>query len=107
MPARPEIWTNYDDYYGHHRRYTRSSLEKEANKAGLETVDVGYLFHSLYLAARAVKLLGKDRRVKEETPQNPWVHRALARVLRAESRLLPSALPGTTVLGVFRTRSNH
>jgi 2-polyprenyl-3-methyl-5-hydroxy-6-metoxy-1,4-benzoquinol methylase len=102
VPARPEIWTNYDDYYGHFRRYTRSSLEAEAHAAGLVTISVGYLFHSLYFAARAIKLLGKDRALKEEAPKYPMVHRLLAGVLRAESRLLPSALPGTSVLGVFR-----
>jgi SAM-dependent methyltransferase len=107
VPARPEVWTNYDDHFGHYRRYSRSSLVAEAEQAGLSKLSVGYLFHSLYLAACAIKLLGRDRPVTEEPPTNVRLHSLLARALQAESRLLPTALPGTSVLGVFRRASKQ
>lgn len=102
VPARNEIWSNYDEFFGHHRRYSRTLLTHEAKAAGLEPVSVEYVFHSLYAAAWAVKLLGQPRSTAEKPTRYPSVHRFLAGLLRAESRLLPSSLPGSSVLGVFR-----
>ena len=36
MPARQEIWTNYDEFYGHFRRSDLPALRKEVEAAGGE-----------------------------------------------------------------------
>jgi len=42
VPARQEIWTNFDEYYGHCRRYSPRQLDDEMMCVGLEKVCAGY-----------------------------------------------------------------
>src|SRR5262249_20011831 len=51
VPARPEVWSNYDNYYGHYRRYTPALLKTTLLRSGLQPLRMRYFFHSLYLAA--------------------------------------------------------
>ncbi len=104
VPGRQEIWTNYDDYYGHYRRYSRTDLRRDAVQAGLEPLHVGYMFHSLYVAVGARKVLGKERSLEGDSPRFPLVHQLVAEALKLETKWLPSSLPGTSVLGLFRRR---
>src|SRR5258708_6615221 len=34
VPARPELWSNYDEHFGHYRRYTAKSLRETARNCG-------------------------------------------------------------------------
>src|SRR5262249_22527731 len=45
VPARSELWSNYDDYWGHHRRYNRASLADALDKGGFSLVRQRYFFH--------------------------------------------------------------
>jgi len=53
LPARPEVWSTYDDYYGHYARYTLESLPQLGVPSSFRLLDCGYFFHGLYWAARA------------------------------------------------------
>ena len=48
VPARQEIWSDYDNYYAHVQRYSRGSLEAAPDAQAIRTSDSGYFFHSLY-----------------------------------------------------------
>lgn len=100
LPARQEIWSNYDEYYGHYKRY---SLEDAA--ALVQSVDLseslsGYFFHSLYAASRVLTLLGRDRETVIRPPQGRiagHINRAIAAFLSAESRVMPKQIPGSSL----------
>ena len=47
VPAFEFIWTIKDEYYGHFRRYTRSSISKLLKDAGLEVMYTSYIFSIL------------------------------------------------------------
>lgn len=106
VPARPEIWSNYDDYFGHYRRYSRQSLVAWADAEGLEILETGYFFHGLYLPARLMAALGLARATQVKVPRVPALHRLVAAGFVWENRLLPSNWPGTSVLGCFKLRRN-
>ena len=66
-PAFPWLWSGHDDYLGHHRRYTLSSLEQAVRDAGL-SVDLGcYIYGALLPVVAATRLsqrvLGRRNRL--------------------------------------------
>jgi hypothetical protein len=106
LPARQELFSNYDTFYGHHLRYDRASLAALCGPSGLVLRRARYFFHGLYAPALALHRLGVARSVEIHAPAGAMVavHRIVGALLAAESRFLPGALPGTSILGVLERR---
>lgn len=104
VPARPEAWSNYDDYYGHFRRYTRTSLRSELAGADLRPDKIKYFFNSLYFAAMAINMIGIKRNLILSAPKGQGLHRAIAKYMWAESMLLGKLgfFPGLSLLTVAK-----
>ena len=88
VPARAELWSNYDEFYGHRRRYTTRALAELASES-LELVESGYFFHSLYVAGR-LAALGKRRSIDVPPPTFPRLHRFAGWLMDVED---PGARP--------------
>jgi SAM-dependent methyltransferase len=104
VPARQEIWTNFDEYYGHCRRYSLRQLDDEMMSVGLEKVWAGYFFHSLYFAILFSKAFTNHRKVCFDPPRNCaniMFHRFLAEALIWEFFLTPKCLPGSSIIAVY------
>jgi hypothetical protein len=99
VPARKELWSNYDDYYGHFRRYDTDMLRGQFSDAGLRPLRVGYMFRALYPVMFLLSRIAGKRQIKQSTPSHIWAHRILARLFVWEYSLLPAGLPGTSVIG--------
>ena len=105
VPARPEVWSDHDRRYGHYRRYTRRSLASTMQAAGLEVRTARYMFRSLYVAAAMLKVAGLERNPVIRPPSRGALHRGLARILRAEDRILSGLpIPGLSVLAIGKVR---
>jgi hypothetical protein len=106
LPARMEIWSNYDEYYGHFRRYDRDSVSTMIPPETFEIVRRSYFFHALYVPARLLSALGRKRATTIAAPsaRTRWLHRLLGSAFEVEERLLPQGLPGTSILAVLRVR---
>jgi SAM-dependent methyltransferase len=104
VPARPEIWSNYDEFYGHRRRFDRASLGRLIAGAGGEAVEIRYFFRALYLPARILKWLRRPRPVAIAAPRPAArpIHRALSRLWYFEYLLLPRGLAGTSLVARIR-----
>jgi SAM-dependent methyltransferase len=100
VPARRELWSNYDDFYGHRLRYDLPSLRRLASVLDPLRLDTGYFFHALYPVVRAQRRLPGQRSVEVRPPRHPRVHRALAACFSAEERWLPAAWPGSSAWAV-------
>lgn len=100
VPARKELWSNYDDHYGHYRRYDLESLSSIVNSVGYEPIYLGYLFRLLYLPTRLLVHFGRRRRTELSPPRFRALHMATANVLCAELRFLPNSLYGTSAVCV-------
>jgi SAM-dependent methyltransferase len=90
VPAFQTLWTSHDELNYHFARYTKSSFNEVAEKAGLKTAESRYLFYWLFLVKLAMRgkesLLGPAPKVPE-TPA-PGLNRMLYWVSRLEEGLL-------------------
>lgn len=107
LPARMEIWSNYDEYYGHFRRYDSASLKDMVPDDAFEIVEQRYCFRLLYPPARILSSLGMKRATEVSAPSagSRGVHRALGALFALEERLVPGFVPGTSLLAVLRARA--
>jgi hypothetical protein len=100
VPARRELWSNYDDFYGHLRRYDRASLRDLLRPVGTRRAEAGYFFHALYPVLRAQLAATAERPLAHQAPRWRWPHRLAARVFDLEERVLPAGWYGTSLWGV-------
>jgi len=106
VPARQELWSDYDEHWGHHLRYNRPQLRSELVAAGFEPERCAYFFNSLYL----VSLLMKQLRISKGTQFSPirrgspaaLFHLFLGWIIRLETRVMPGALAGSSIACVAR-----
>ena len=97
VPARQELWSAWDERYGHYRRYDPDSLDADLRRGGFSPVSIRYFFHSLY----AVMYLSRHRRSGTvAAPRWPLAHRLMAAAFRTEYALVPPSVPGTSLIAV-------
>jgi SAM-dependent methyltransferase len=104
VPARRELWSNYDDFYGHRARHDLSSLRRLASALDPLRLDAGYFFHALYPVVRAQRWLPGQRSVEVRAPRHLRLHRVLAACFSAEERWLPATWPGSSAWAVADLR---
>jgi hypothetical protein len=102
LPARMEIWSSYDEYYGHHLRYGLEALPALAAGADLRVVGSGYFFHALYAAAR-VALVGRRRQRSHvvSSPRPRFVHAVLGGLMALEEAIVPASVPGSSLFALL------
>jgi SAM-dependent methyltransferase len=101
LPARMEIWSSYDEYYGHYRRYALDALAGLIGQTHFRLVDSGYFFHLLYVAARVVATASKTRSHRVVAPKLGFPHAVLGRLLDLEELLMPRAMHGSSLYAMF------
>ncbi|MEH6592409.1 MAG: methyltransferase domain-containing protein [Halioglobus sp.] len=101
VPARMELWSDYDEHWGHHLRYNRAQLRAELAASGFAPVRTAYFFHWLYLVSLLMKILRipKGTEFTAIRPGSPGalLHRVLGWVTRLENRLVPGVLVGSSL----------
>lgn len=97
LPARQELWSNYDEYYDHVRRYDRQSAVQLCTMPGLEVEEAGYFFHCLYPPLAMQAFLNLDRSVEWQPVRWRTLHDLATWILYLDLKLLPKGLPGTSV----------
>ena len=100
VPAGPSLWSNYDKYYGHQRRYRRAGLRELAADLGWRIPLCRHFFHTLFAPAWVQSRLGLARPVRLRAPgaATNGLHHMLAWAMRWDYRCLPGALPGTSAI---------
>jgi hypothetical protein len=106
VPARMELWSDFDRHYGHFRRYDLQMLRDEFARAGVRTIQARYRFTMLYPPLYALVRWGKGRPKGNRTPRLAFLHRILGAFLRRETWIVPSFVYGTSILalGEFQGR---
>lgn len=100
LPARMELWSDYDERYGHVARFDHHSVVDLCAVPGVEIVSTGYFFHSLYGVLRAT---GRNTVGQEmKAPGSPRLHSAIGSLLHLEEKLLPGRLPGSSLYALLR-----
>jgi len=101
VPARPELWSNFDHYYGHRCRFTLATLRELVGGLPLRELDCGYFFHALYPLMYLASRMGRDREVVLRAPRLATLHALLSRMLSLEERVLPPNWIGTSIVGSY------
>lgn len=107
VPARMEVWSRYDEYYGHFRRYDRPALASLFAAEHFELEDQGYFFHALYVVALGLSLLRARKEVEVRVPRGPVarvIHDVAGLAFDVEARLLPRSVVGMSLYAVLRVR---
>jgi hypothetical protein len=96
VPARPEVWSNYDIYY---RRYAPAVLKTTLIESGFQPSRMRYFFRSLYLAALFINTIARP---------SPLLRRAMAAFLAVENALLGPTrfIPGLSLFASGRPTKN-
>jgi SAM-dependent methyltransferase len=99
LPARQELWTNYDKFYKHYCRYSLKSAELIFNSIPVLYIKSGYFFHSLYIPAIILKLLKKPRSITICKPNKKyiWLNKFMALIFFLEYKIVPSRIWGTSL----------
>jgi SAM-dependent methyltransferase len=107
LPARMELWSNYDVRNRHVRRYDETTVQALAVPEKWSLTDTRYFFHGLYPVARALLASGARRNEAIHAPGTALarlVHGAVASAFVLEARLLPASLPGSSLMATFTRR---
>ena len=102
VPARKELWSSWDEFYGHRCRYDRPTLRRELNAAGYSVQACQYFFHGLYPFGLAINLFRAVRATHIVAPPESFLHRFVGRWFATEARVLPAFLPGSSLLAAAR-----
>lgn len=107
VPACPELWSNYDECYGHCRRYSLEMLKNTAAALGADCIWSSYFFHLAYPACWAAAHLAKKRQTTLLAPKGIaiWIHKLISRVMIFDYYFLPGRLPGMSALACFSLKA--
>ncbi len=105
VPALPRLWSDWDEVHMHRRRYTRTSLARTLEGAGLEVEFISYCNAALLPAAVAVRVLSGARATDAQLAVPPRPLNALLRCAFASERHLLGRAPlpfGLSLAAVLR-----
>jgi len=109
VPARMELWSNYDRYYGHFLRYDKARLRALATACALNVVELKYFFVSLYPVMRNMIRRSQVRPLETKPPASTLaigLHALIGAAFAIEERILfTGAIPGTSLLAVLSRRA--
>jgi SAM-dependent methyltransferase len=108
VPANPALWSRFDEFQGHRRRYRADGLRAQLEGAGLECIRVRYWGLSMVPVLRLRKRRVRRAESEEEIvrrgfrPPSAWVNALLGGVLAIEARVLSQPWTGTSVMALAR-----
>jgi hypothetical protein len=108
VPARKEIWTNFDDFYRHYRRYDIKELTALIHKTGFEVVDIRYTFKSVYLLVLLFNKFKIRRKVQTPVPPNSVMklaHIIIGWLFMLEYIIMPKSMYGSSIFCVARKKT--
>ena len=100
VPARQELWSAWDQHFGHYRRYDRHSLFLLCKNSGLRPLTLRYFFHAIYPALLVVaRVIGRDTQSKVQK-SNSLLNILLTQVFTLEARVPIGRSFGSSLLAV-------
>lgn len=104
VPALMSLFSKYDTFVGHFRRYDQQTMEAELTRAGLQVVDLRYWgFGLVPLLQLRQKMIARKKSEREVVnmgfrPPSPLLNRLLSVAGSVETRLLARPPRGTSLL---------
>jgi 2-polyprenyl-3-methyl-5-hydroxy-6-metoxy-1,4-benzoquinol methylase len=109
VPACQELWSNYDECYGHCRRYSLEMLKNTSIALGAYIIWSSYFFHMTYPVCWAAAHLAKKRETTLHAPQGIgiWLHKVIAWAMIFDYFFLPRCVPGMSAMACFSLKQNN
>jgi hypothetical protein len=103
VPARKELWSNYDSFCGHYRRYSLGMLEELSSNLNWTAKSMGYFFRLSYFPMRLMTLFGIDRNISFTPPGKIMrlLHYSVSVVCQMEQLLVPRQIRGSSAYAVY------
>ncbi len=108
VPAYNFLWSGHDTSLHHHRRYTRTHLNRDLNKSSFKKLKNSYMITFSFFLVVGFRFLYKlsGKKMTENTSYvnlPPFINALFDKLLRIEGTVLQSVnLPfGTSVLGIY------
>lgn len=104
VPARMELWSNYDEFYGHFVRYDKRSFAQLAANVDLRLSECKYIFAGLYPVMWMLSRFVGSRSLESRPPTGiaAFVHRIIASFFLLEERIpFAGRFLGTSVIGIM------
>lgn len=105
VPARMEVWSNYDVHFRHYKRYDHQSIHELYHPSEFSLRDQGYFFHALYPPARLINLTKTNRKTKLSAPGFAWPHKLVGLAFVIEQIVVPRWVPGTSLFCILDSKS--
>ena len=106
VPALKEIYSNYDKFVGHLRRYDKNMMAQTIKEAGLKSICINFWgFSFLPLLWARIKFLSKDNQMevivqKGFNPQSSVLNDFLKAVISIEVSVFPFPPVGTSIMAI-------
>ncbi len=106
VPARKELWSNFDEYYGHFKRYELNTLKNELQEIGFEIIENQYFFHVLYFLIRLNNRISKKRKIQFIVPKGlrKVFHSFLGQLFFWEKFITPKKLVGSSIICIAKKK---
>ena len=102
VPAHAWMWSAHDVVNHHHRRYSKATLRRAIEQAGLSPRKLGYFNSLLFPLAATARVLGRltGRDYSDDSPPPPAVNSLFERVFRLERHLVGRVpmTPGVSIV---------
>jgi 2-polyprenyl-3-methyl-5-hydroxy-6-metoxy-1,4-benzoquinol methylase len=104
VPARKELFSNYDEFNGHFRRYDLEILNNTVANIQARVVFQTYLYHILYLPTILILLFSGKRSTNIKPPKNIMLvlHAIIAECLYFDFLIFPKTWKGTSILSIIQ-----
>ncbi len=100
LPARQELWSAWDERYGHMRRYDLAAVRALFAASRLALSSARYFFHALYPVMRlTIRLQGRATSIAPPPARSPF-HACLGWIFATEARIPIGRVPGTSIIAV-------
>jgi len=110
VPACQEIWSNYDEFNGHYRRYNLKMMQEQSRAIDADLLNNRFFFKMLYLPARILLSVKKQRNTELKGPKPGFarlIHHFIANVSIIIDAVFPASFKGSSVLSVLKLKKNR
>ncbi len=107
VPARKEIWSNFDDFYRHFRRYDMKMVNELMDKLGYEIKSERYFFNFVYFMIWLQNKLNIKRKLDNLPPKGAFskmIHKIVASGFVLEYLIMPGKFYGSSIMCIARKK---
>lgn len=107
VPARKEIWSNFDKFYRHFRRYDLKMVNELMDKLNFGIISERYFFNFVYLMIWLQNKLGVKRNLNNPQPNgalSKMINKIMASCFVLEYIIMPGKLYGSSIICVTRKK---